>query len=157
MIEKKKPSDDFIRIQDLWGMFVPKWHWFAISLFITLAVAMLYLLSTPPIYTRTAAILVKDNSNSSSSTGAMNEFSDLGIFKSNTNINNELDVEVPHIDDRGSQPVGIERELHRPQGIEGRRFIQIGSRSRHVPRQDRNQLELHHRVILKRHVHPFRI
>ena len=71
-------------------MFVPKWHWFAISLFITLAVAMLYLLSTPPIYTRTAAILVKDNSNSSSSTGAMNEFSDLGIFKSNTNINNEL-------------------------------------------------------------------
>ena len=90
MIEKKKPSDDFIRIQDLWGMFVPKWHWFAISLFITLAVAMLYLLSTPPIYTRTAAILVKDNSNSSSSTGAMNEFSDLGIFKSNTNINNEL-------------------------------------------------------------------
>lgn len=31
MIEKKKPSDDFIRIQDLWGMFVPKWHWFAIS------------------------------------------------------------------------------------------------------------------------------
>ena len=52
MIEKKKPSDDFIRIQDLWGMFVPKWHWFAISLFITLAVAMLYLLSTPPIYTR---------------------------------------------------------------------------------------------------------
>lgn len=33
------------------------------------------------IYTRTAAILVKDNSNSSSSTGAMNEFSDLGIFQ----------------------------------------------------------------------------
>ncbi len=90
MIEKKKPSDDFIRIQDLWGMFVPKWHWFAISLFITLAVAMLYLLSTPPIYTRTAAILVKDNSKNNSSTSAMSDFSDLGIFKSNTNINNEL-------------------------------------------------------------------
>lgn len=94
MVEKKtpvgKPVDDFIRIQDLWSMFVPKWYWFAISLFITLTIAVLYLLSTPPIYTRTAAILVKDNSKSSSSTSAMNDFSDLGIFKSNTNINNEL-------------------------------------------------------------------
>lgn len=94
MIEKKtpagKPTDDFIRIQDLWSMFVPKWYWFAISLFITLTIAVLYLLSTPPIYTRTAAILVKDNSKSSSSTGATSDFSDLGIFKSNTNINNEL-------------------------------------------------------------------
>lgn len=94
MVEKKtpvgKPADDFIRIQDLWSMFVPKWYWFAISLFITLTIAVLYLLSTPPIYTCTAAILVKDNSKSSSSTSAMNDFSDLGIFKSNTNINNEL-------------------------------------------------------------------
>lgn len=71
-------------------MFVPKWYWFVVSLFITLTVAVLYLLSTPPIYTRTAAILVKDNSKNSSSTGAMSDFSDLGIFKSNTNINNEL-------------------------------------------------------------------
>ena len=94
MVEKKtpagKPADDFIRIQDLWSMFVPKWYWFAICLFITLAIAVLYLLSTPPIYTRTAAILVKDNSKSSSSTSSMSDFSDLGIFKSNTNINNEL-------------------------------------------------------------------
>lgn len=94
MVEKKtpagKPADDFIRIQDLWRMFIPKWYWFAASLFITLTIAVLYLLSTPPIYTRTAAILVKDNSKSSSSTSAMSDFSDLGIFKSNTNINNEL-------------------------------------------------------------------
>lgn len=50
MVEKKtpvgKPADDFIRIQDLWSMFVPKWYWFAISLFITLTIAVLYLLST---------------------------------------------------------------------------------------------------------------
>lgn len=93
MIEKKtavgKPADDFIRIQDLWGMFVPRWHWFALSLFAALAVAAFYLLSTPNIYTRTAAILVKDDTKSGSST-TMSEFSDLGIFKSNTNINNEL-------------------------------------------------------------------
>ena len=94
MIEKKaaagKPADDFIRIQDLWGLFVPKWRWFVLSLFVTMFVAVLYLMSTPSIYTRSAAILVKDDSKSGSSGGAMSEFSDMGIFRSNTNINNEL-------------------------------------------------------------------
>lgn len=46
-----KPADDFIRIQDLWGMFLPKWHWFALSLVVTLSVAVLYILSTPNVYT----------------------------------------------------------------------------------------------------------
>ena len=94
MLEKKaaagKPADDFIRIQDLWGLFVPKWHWFVLSLFVTMSVAVLRLMSTPSIYTRSAAILVKDDSKSGSSGGAMSEFSDMGIFRSNTNINNEL-------------------------------------------------------------------
>lgn len=94
MIEKKaaagKPADDFIRIQDLWGLFVPKWRWFVLSLFVTMFVAVLYLMSTPSIYTRSAAILVKDDSKSGSSGGVMSEFSDMGIFRSNTNINNEL-------------------------------------------------------------------
>lgn len=85
-----KPADDFIRIQDLWGMFIPKWYWFAFSLFVALAAASLYLLSTPNVYTRTAAILIKDDSKNNSSASAMNEFADMGIFKSNTNINNEL-------------------------------------------------------------------
>lgn len=85
-----KPTDDFIRIQDLWGMFIPKWYWFATSLFVALATASLYLLSTPNVYTRTAAILIKDDSKNNSPASAMNEFADMGIFKSNTNINNEL-------------------------------------------------------------------
>lgn len=94
MTEKKrtvgKPADDFIRIQDLWGMFIPKWYWFLLSLSVSLAVATLYLLSTPPVYTRSAAILVKDDSKSGAATGSMGDFADLGLFKSNTNINNEL-------------------------------------------------------------------
>ena len=94
MIENRtsvgKSAEDFIRLQDLWGMFFQKWYWFALSLFVALATASLYLLSTPNVYTRTAAILVKDDSKNNSSASAMNEFADMGIFKSNTNINNEL-------------------------------------------------------------------
>lgn len=86
-----KPADDFIRIQDLWGMFLPKWHWFALSLVVCLSLALLYILSTPNVYTRSASILVKDDSKGGSASSALsNDFADLGMFKSNTNINNEL-------------------------------------------------------------------
>lgn len=86
-----KPADDFIRIQDLWGMFLPKWYWFTLSLVVTLSVAVLYILSTPNVYTRSASILVKDDSKGGSASSVLsNDFADLGMFKSNTNINNEL-------------------------------------------------------------------
>lgn len=42
--------------------------------FVTMSVAVLRLMSTPSIYTRSAAILVKDDSKSGSSGGAMSEF-----------------------------------------------------------------------------------
>lgn len=94
MIENKnavgKPADDFIRIQDLGSMFVPRWRWFALSLAVALSAAALYLLRTPAIYTRHAAILVKDDSKGGATSGSMGEFADFGLFKSNTNINNEL-------------------------------------------------------------------
>lgn len=35
MIENRtsvgKSAEDFIRLQDLWGMFFQKWYWFALS------------------------------------------------------------------------------------------------------------------------------
>ncbi len=93
MIENKTKenaaTDDFVRLGDLWGLFLPRWRWFLLSLFVALALAVLYLLATPVIYTRSASILIKDDSKGNT-TNAMNEFVDLGIFKSKTNINNEL-------------------------------------------------------------------
>ncbi|SBW07595.1 polysaccharide biosynthesis tyrosine autokinase [uncultured Dysgonomonas sp.] len=88
---KRNTEEDFIQIQDLWKMSVEKWHWFAISLTICLIFAFLYIAITSPVYTRMAAVLIKDNS----AKGGMlsdniNTFSDMGLFKSNTNINNEI-------------------------------------------------------------------
>lgn len=91
IIEKKgnKYQSSNFRLQDLWGMFIPKWYWFVISLGGALSVAVLYIMVTPPLYTRTASILIKDNSKNGSS-GGNGDFQDLGIFTNNTNINNEL-------------------------------------------------------------------
>src|SRR5690554_6260424 len=87
--EQLKPTDDFIRIQDLFHIVVSKWYWFAVSLLVAIGLVSLYLMITPPVYTRTASILIKDDAKGAS-TGSVAGFDDLGIFGSNTNVNNEL-------------------------------------------------------------------
>lgn len=94
MADQKKlaqsATSEFAWITDLWGIFAPRWMWFLVSVLLFLSGATLYLMSTPAVYTRTAAILIKDDSKSGSTNTAMSEFNDLGIFKNNTNIQNEL-------------------------------------------------------------------
>lgn len=83
-------SQDFIRIQDMFYLCLGKWHWFVVSLVTCLGIAVWYLLITPPVYTRTASILVKDDSKGKSTSDAMESFADFGMFTSNTNVNNEM-------------------------------------------------------------------
>ncbi len=84
-------ADDFIRIQDLYYLCLAKWRWFVLSLVVCLGIATIYLLMTPPVYTRTASLLIKEESKGQSLSGDVGaSFSDLGLFQSNTNVNNEL-------------------------------------------------------------------
>lgn len=82
-------QDEFIRIQDLFYLCLRKWYWFILSLAVCLSVAVWYLLTTPPVYTRTASMLIKDDSKGKSASG-MEDFADFGMFTANTNINNEM-------------------------------------------------------------------
>ena len=81
---------DFIQIQDLFYLCLGKWHWFVVSLAVCLGIAVWYLLTTPPVYTRSASILIKDDSKGKSASTDMETFSDFGLFTSNTNVNNEM-------------------------------------------------------------------
>lgn len=84
-------ADDFIRIQDLYYLCLAKWRWLVLSLVVCLGIAVIYLLKTPPVYTRTASLLIKEELKGQSLSGDVGDaFSDLGLFQSNTNVNNEL-------------------------------------------------------------------
>ena len=85
-------SDEFIRIQDLGRACLAKWPWFLVSIVLAMAVAFAYLAVTPNIYTRSMSILIKDSSKSGNSATGMEAFSELGIFQSNTNIQNEMQI-----------------------------------------------------------------
>ena len=86
----RPPQEDFLRIQDLLGLCLGKWWWFVISLGVTLSVAVLYLMMTPSVYTRSAAVMIKDNSKGGSASVGAEEFADLGLFKNSSNVYNEL-------------------------------------------------------------------
>lgn len=89
-ISRPKQADDFIRIQDLFYLCLNKWYWFVISLAVTVGVAVVYLLTTPPVYTRSASLLVKEDSKGNSLGDAAGLMGDFDLFQTNTNVNNEI-------------------------------------------------------------------
>ena len=87
---KPGQSDDFLRIQDLLYLCLMKWQWFVLSLVVTVGIATVYLLRTPAVYTRTASVLIKEDSKGKSVSSDLESFSEFGLFQSSTNVNNEL-------------------------------------------------------------------
>ena len=87
---KAKPADDFMRIQDLLSLCLEKWYWFVVSLAITVCAAAVYLLTTPPVYTRSAAVLIKEDSKGKPRGSVAGVLGDIDIFRTSTNVNNEI-------------------------------------------------------------------
>lgn len=86
-----RPANDSMRLQDLLALSVSQWKWFVLSLFCTLSIAVLYILMTPPVYTRSASILIKEDAKGNSSFSTeLNSFADMGLFNASANVNNEL-------------------------------------------------------------------
>lgn len=71
-------------------LFMSRWRWFAASLALCAACAVLYLEVKEPVYTRSAAVLIEDNEKGQSAMPEM-DFSSLGLFHNSTNVNNEME------------------------------------------------------------------
>lgn len=82
-------SDSSVQLKNLFYKCLANWYWFLISVIVVLAGATFYILRTTPVYTRNAKVLVKSD-NKGNSAADMGDFSDLGLFRSGVNINNEL-------------------------------------------------------------------
>ena len=86
----QQQQEESVQIVDLLYKCISKWHWFVISVILCLGVAVFYILKTPPVYTRSAEIMIKTNSRGRSITGDSDAFSELGLFSTNTNVYNEI-------------------------------------------------------------------
>ena len=80
---KSAQSENFVQIQDVLYRCLRSWPWFLLSLAVTMSVAAIYLLRTPNVYTRQASVMIKSKAQDT-------ELSELGIFQSGSDINNEM-------------------------------------------------------------------
>ena len=81
-----------LRLQDLFALCIGKWKWFVLSLAVCVSLALAYLLTTEPVYTRTTSIMIKENGKGSGNSfgSQLSSFAEMGVFSSNTNVDNEL-------------------------------------------------------------------
>jgi len=89
--ELQGKSEDPLRIKNLFYLCLAKWRWFVISVMLSLGIATLYILYTPPVYVRTAFMMVKEDTKGKAiGSDVASMFADLGLTQANANVNNEL-------------------------------------------------------------------
>lgn len=88
--QQKPASGGGFSIADVLDSFVSHWYWFIISLAVCMGAAWYYLATTSPVYTRTAMLLIKDESKGSSAANIASEMQDMGLVASKSNLSNEL-------------------------------------------------------------------
>lgn len=82
-------QEEQINIADLLLILRNNWKWFAASIFVCMALAFVYLKSTPKTYSRKATVLIRDDKKG----GGMGEsalFADLNLFGGARSVDNEL-------------------------------------------------------------------
>lgn len=82
------PKENVITLRDIVELFLNNWYWFAASAVACVAMAWIYLSATPPLYQRTAVMLVKgDSQNSQNDISAM---LDLNGIPGGSSVENEV-------------------------------------------------------------------
>lgn len=80
-----------VQITDVLFGTLRRWYWILLSVALCVGATWLYLQLTPPIYTRTASILIKgDMANKGGASSEMDVFASMGLVPPTSNINDEL-------------------------------------------------------------------
>ena len=83
--------DDALRVKEFFYLCLAKWRWFVVSVLSCVCVAVFYILCTPPLYTRSAFLMVKEDTKGKAiGSDVASMFADLGLTQASANVNNEL-------------------------------------------------------------------
>lgn len=84
-------TNDSLYFKELFFICLAKWKWFIMSIVLTVGSGVLYILRTPPVYTRSTFLMVKEDSKGKAiGSDVASMFADLGLTQGNANVNNEL-------------------------------------------------------------------
>lgn len=89
--ELQDSPEDSPQMKELFYLCLAKWRWFAVSVLLCTGLAALYILCAPPVYTRSAFLMVKEDTKGKAiGSDVASMFADLGLGQMNANVNNEL-------------------------------------------------------------------
>lgn len=115
--EENKEREEGINLEQYGLLFLSHWYYFVGVVIITMAIGVMYILRTTPIYTRTTQLLIK-NDEQGSSGAALQEFKDLGLISTNTNINNEIiTLSAPIMMESVARRLNLDTELLFEKGL----------------------------------------
>lgn len=83
-------QQESVNMSDLFYICLGNWKWFLLSVLLCLGIGTFYLLRTNPVYTRTASVLIKQESKGQSIANVAGELSNLGLVGTKSNVDNEL-------------------------------------------------------------------
>ncbi len=84
-------SSNGLTLKSIIAFIVNKWYWFIISLAVTMSMATIYIMRTPPMYSRAASLLVKDEERNGLAKSSV-DMSKMGLVKYVSNLENERRV-----------------------------------------------------------------
>ena len=73
-----------LNIRKVWDVLLAKWHWFALSVFICLMLAFVYIRTVPVVYKREAVVQLKNTAKSEEA------FNEKQLFEDGNNIDGEI-------------------------------------------------------------------
>lgn len=89
--KRQRGADSGFNLKSIVALIISKWYWFAISLAITLSLGIVQIMRTTPLYTRSASIMIKDDSKGGNASTSV-DMSELGIATSSVNLDNEINT-----------------------------------------------------------------
>lgn len=88
--QEAKPEVVDFSFQDFLKVCLSKWVWFVVSLVVCVGLGFLYVYRQQPVYERSEEILITDKDAGGGVGEISGAFASMGIFSSNTSVNNEL-------------------------------------------------------------------
>lgn len=88
---KTQKEEEGINLAEYGMMFLAHWRWFLLAVFVSMSIAVLHVLSTTPMYTRSTLLLIKDDK-SDGTNSLMKGFENMGLLESRSNLNNEMQI-----------------------------------------------------------------
>lgn len=114
-------EDDSFKLEEFGYILLAHWHWIILSVAIALGVAVLKILRTTPTYVQSTSLLIKSGDGKGGSSpinGLSQDFQNLGILASNTNINNEiLTISAPIMMQEAVKRLHLELQMQVKNGL----------------------------------------